>query len=211
MDVVEFFESIRYGELRNNSIVKNYTNAKSANDVRSAEQAVLNFVNTGILEIYKELMLKVSSEIVESHGTHIATVSDPSYMLTAKVLNSITEKELTPKLVHDTDDWDFYEMVQGTFQFNPKRHIQSATIVYYCTPKRLYKMTDVIPLRDVMLPALADYLAYKASTPMDSDASKQQNQTIQAQKWTASINALKELGYGNTPFIGINIAKDGWV
>lgn len=189
MTIQEVINLAKYGEL-NTLAIKDNT------------EAVLGYLNLGMLELYKRFPLKVEEHLIELiDGITVYDMPD-DFMWIASAYQEVAEtafgEEVSPIPINKEDD----PLSVNTVGW---KQVQVPTvttggfisIIYVAKPTWITEtnLTDEINMPPQMLDLLLDYIAYKAHSSVDSTAASEDS--LHYQRFEAGYQKVLTLGMFN--------------
>jgi len=178
----EIIQYAKHGELRQLS-------------VKDDDQAIISYINLGIIALYKKFKLSIKTEIIKTVPdvkVYQLRSNDISQVLT--VYNSKGEQLVDKKIISD-NDYDITQINYNTFLLTKPKD-EELMFLYKAVPKLVNEVTDEIDIPYDMLEALLNYIAYKAySTIGLNNVESISNSTAYLNKFEKSCYELTQLGY----------------
>ena len=185
--------------------------------VSSKTEALVGYLNLGVLELYKRFQLKVEEYLVElQDGVDIYTMPANYMWIVAAYgevpvdstdnVNILPINEEDNPLSINTVGWNKIQVpvsVGGAY----------VSIIYVASPS-LYSISDLdeeVELPAQMIEALLTYIGYRANSAIDTGV--QTEDSVYYQRFEASCDKLKQFGMFNSDdmFMNKRLALRGFV
>lgn len=160
--------------------------------VSDNEDAIINFVNLGIAELYRRFNLKIKSEtIVTTNDLALYTLRNDDVELVLYVYDK-TGRELRQSDVINSMDYD-YKILNYRSILLRHPHEGYIYVVYKASPIKLRDMDDEIDLPSTMLDALLTYVSYVLVGTINSDQKNESSMFYQM--FTRQCDEMVNQGY----------------
>ena len=180
MLVSDIINIARHGELQQLAL-------KDDND------AILSYINMGVLELYKRFKVQTKVEIVRTSPIV------PIYTLINKDIIKVIDiydadgRNLTEVGVIGNDEYDIKQIGQTTFMLKTPKE-EDLAFVYTSAPELLTSINDEVELPGSMIEALLHYIGYRAHGSIDGNVDAENN--THYMRFEKSCNTLANDGYG---------------
>ena len=161
--------------------------------IKDDVNAVLSFMNLGLIELYKRFRLSIKVEIVRT------SPMVPMYYLRNTDIEQVVEvydsngKSLK-EAVHTTDeDYDIKKLSPTVYLFKAPVDEEIA-FVYTASPERIASLDDDLQIPTNMVEPLLHYIGYKGHAALDGNIDGENN--THYMRFEKSCLALIELGFG---------------
>jgi len=160
--------------------------------VSDNEDAIINFVNLGVAELYRRFNLKIKSEtIVTTNDLALYTLRNDDVELVLYVYDK-TGRELRQSDVINSMDYD-YKILNYRSILLRHPHEGYIYVVYKASPIKLRDMDDEIDLPSTMLDALLTYVSYVLVGTINSDQKNESSMFYQM--FTRQCDEMVNQGY----------------
>jgi hypothetical protein len=189
-------------------IVQDIVNAAKFSELSSTAlkdntDAILTFMNLGLLELYKRFPLK-TSEATYAVGSTTAMYGLPSnFMYPLEVYGENKEGEIDPEeklaINEDTDDTSVFFPNHKQIQIPSTIEGSRVAVVYVAKPES-YTIGDLgaeVDLPETLIEALLHYIGYKAHLGIRGDGQSENN--AHYIRFDASCKKARELGVAYQP------------
>lgn len=196
MLVSDIISIARYGELQQLAL-------------KDDSDAILSYINMGVLELYKRFKVATKVEIVRTNPlVSVYTLNNSDIIKVIDVYDA-DGKNLTERTTIGDDDYNVKQIGQTTFMFgNPKD--EDVAFVYTSSPELLTSTTDEVPLPGSMIEALLHYIGYRAHGSVDGNVDAENN--THYMRFDKSCRTLAEDGYGEVVDLSkVDTAAKGFV
>jgi hypothetical protein len=181
MLVSDIINIAKYGELQQLA-VKNNT------------EAVLSYVNMGVLELYKRFKLGIKVEIVRINPLVSVYTLVNSDIMKVETVYDADGRELKFPSIIGSEDYDIKPIGHTTFMLK-KPKVEDIAFVYTSAPTLLTDLTDVVPIPQSMTEALLHYIGYRGHGSVDGMINTENN--THYMRFDKSCKALLDEGYGD--------------
>jgi hypothetical protein len=170
MTVQDFITLVRYSELNNIAVGSN-------------TDAVITFINLGLIELYTRFPIKVKEHIVNlSEGvTDYAMPTDFMYALNAYGETQEENPEVLVRLsINEEDDpYSIFFPDWNSVQIPLVANGSSISIIYVATPipvqNTVASLTTELAIPDTLIDALASYVGYRGHLSVRGDGQSENN------------------------------------
>jgi hypothetical protein len=168
MTAQDIIDLARYSELNNLAISKD-TNA------------VIAFLNLGLIELYKRFPIKTKEYIVELEESTIEYVMPKDFMYAVSAYGEVLETSVDlvkPLSINEEDDpYSIFFIDWNTIQVPAVANGSYISIIYVGKPERIDAddLSVDIEIPDSLLEALVSYVGYRAHMNINGDAQGQHN------------------------------------
>lgn len=160
--------------------------------VSDNEDAIINFINLGVAELYRRFNLKIKSEtIVTTNDLALYTLRNDDVELVLYVYDK-TGRELRQSDVINSMDYD-YKILNYRSILLRHPHEGYIYVVYKASPIKLRDMDDEIDLPSTMLDALLTYVSYVLVGTINSDQKNESSMFYQM--FTRQCDEMVNQGY----------------
>lgn len=164
----EFINIVKYSELANLAVKDNVN-------------AILAFLNLGMIELYTRFPIKVEEYIIElQENTTIYEMPD-NFMYALSAYGEVPKN--TPELVHpiaineEDDPYSIFFPDWNTVQIPAVADGSYVSIIYVAKPTTVTSenLTEELELPDTLIDALASYIGYRAHLGVSGNAQAENN------------------------------------
>lgn len=176
--------------------------------VKTNTEALLSYINMGVLELYKRFKLGIKVEIVRiSPLVSVYTLVNSDIMKVETVYDADGRELKFPSLI-GSEDYDIKAIGHTTFMVkNPKE--EDIAFVYTSAPTLLTSESDDIPLPGSMIEALLHYIGYRGHGSLDGMINSENN--THYMRFDKSCKMLLEEGYGDVVDLSkVDVASKGF-
>lgn len=160
--------------------------------VSDNQDAIINFINLGVAELYRRFNLKIKSEtIVTTNDLALYTLRNDDVELVLYVYDK-TGRELRQSDVINSMDYD-YKILNYRSILLRHPHEGYIYVVYKASPIKLRDMDDEIDLPSTMLDALLTYVSYVLVGTINSDQKNESSMFYQM--FTRQCDEMVNQGY----------------
>ena len=205
MLVSDVITDVKYGELRQLA-------------VKDDVDAVISFINMGMLELYKRFNLRVEEAIVTlDENTTLYTlnssalnVSMPSGCDLMYIVGAYDETGTAIELNNEDDPLSVLTPSYDTLQVPNPTNGTYISVVYAATPTKITLTTDIIKLPASLYEALLHYIGYRGHGSIDGNINTENN--THYMRFDKSCVAAREYGLVTADDIRLrNVAVKGFI
>lgn len=197
MDVQFVIDQARNGELH------------SLSNRNKDDDAVLSYINLGLIELYKRFNIKTNVEVIRTSPV------TPFYTLRSEDINQvisvydINNRELTVKKAIDDENYDIAQINYNSFLLTEPKD-EELLFVYKAAPTLVTSTSEKIDLPYAMLEALLHYVGYRAHGSINGEINAEHSSHYT--RFERSCNLLVREGYETEALnIGFSVSKQGFV
>lgn len=168
MTTQEFIDIVRYSELGNLAVKDN-------------TDAILAFLNLGMIELYTRFPIKAEEHIIElQEGTTLYEMPS-NFMYALSAYGEVLED--TPELVHpiaineEDDPYSIFFPDWNTVQIPAVANGSYISIIYVAKPAAVtsYNLAEELEIPNTLIDALASYVGYRAHLGVRGDGQAENN------------------------------------
>ena len=197
MTVDFIIKQARSGELR------------SLSDKDKTDEVIINYINLGLIELFKRFNLKTSAEVIRTSPT------TPFYTLRSEDINQVisvydtNNKELITKRTTDDEKYDIAQINYNSFLITEPKD-EELLFVYKAAPELVSSVNDEIQIPYAMLEALLHYIGYRAHGSVNGEINAEQN--THYMRFDKSCALLLSEGYETDALnVSDSVSKRGFV
>lgn len=202
-DVVTY---AKHSELQQLAVVRPTTDPI---ELAHQSEALLSYINLGLIELYKRFDLSVKVEIVRT--SPLVSV----YQLRNNDIQKVIDiydadgKSLRTPSINGEHDYDINLIAHNTYLFKAPRE-EDIAFVYSSAPILLKTMNDTVDIPIALLEALLHYIGYRAHAALNGNIDSENN--THYSRFEKSCNEAMLQGFGSAvDLTNVSIETKGYV